>query len=274
MQNTIQISIAVDDTLIREELIARLSAIDFDAFEEKDNELDAFTDEGKFDAVTLQNILDQYELHFTKTIIEKQNWNAIWESNFEPVVVEDFCVIRAEFHASPSKTSHEIIITPKMSFGTGHHATTYLMINEMRHLDFKEKQVADFGTGTGVLAILAEKLGSKCVWAIDIDDWSIENSKENIEKNGCKNIRVEKADGFNPTQQFDVVLANINKNIIMQNVVNLASGLNEHGKLLLSGLLKDDESVIVTAFKEKGLDHILTRSRDNWICILLVKKEV
>src|SRR5438309_837541 len=147
MQNTIQINITVDNTLIRDELIARLSTIDFDAFEEKDQELDAFIDEEKFDAERLEDLLKQYRLLYTKTIIEKQNWNAVWESNFEPVVVGDFCVIRAEFHASPSATLHEIIITPKMSFGTGHHATTYLMIDEMSHLDFKNKKVADFGTG-------------------------------------------------------------------------------------------------------------------------------
>ncbi|MEJ7683049.1 MAG: 50S ribosomal protein L11 methyltransferase [Segetibacter sp.] len=106
---------------------------------------------------------------------------------------------------------YEIVITPKMSFGTGHHATTYMMISEMERIDFKEKQVADFGTGTGVLAILAEKLGSKYIRAIDNDDWSIANSKENAERNGCLNIKIEKAEGFLPKQKFDIILANINK---------------------------------------------------------------
>jgi ribosomal protein L11 methyltransferase len=271
MTNTIKISIAVNDNLIREELIARLSVINYNAFEEKEDELDAFVDEGKFDAAALESILKDYKLEYTKSFIAKQNWNALWESNFQPVAVDDFCIIRAEFHEPVAEIKNEIIITPKMSFGTGHHATTYMMISEMRQIDFKEKQVADFGTGTGVLAVLAEKLGARYVSAIDNDDWSIENSKENIERNHCKNIKIEKAEGFNASQKFDVILANINKNIIMQNALNLASGIEKEGKLLLSGLLKDDENDIVSAFKQKGLDHISTIERNNWICILMGK---
>ena len=158
MDNNTQINIAIKEDAIREELIARLSIIDFDAFEEKENELAAFIDEEKFDATALEEILSEYKLTYKKSVIEKQNWNAIWESNFHPVVVDDFCVIRAAFHEPIPEIKYEIIITPKMSFGTGHHETTYLMISEMRHIDFNGKQVVDFGTGTGVLAILAENL--------------------------------------------------------------------------------------------------------------------
>jgi len=159
-----------------------------------------------------------------------------------------------------------------MSFGTGHHATTYMMISEMRQIDCKNKQVADFGTGTGVLAILAEKLGSKYVWAIDNDDWSIDNAKENIEKNDCKNIIIEKADGFNPKQPFDIILANINRNIILENIENIYSGLNNNGKLLLSGLLRGDEAEVAFSFAEKGFQHISTAEKKGWICILFSKE--
>lgn len=269
MANTIQITIPVNDDDIREEIIARLSAIDFDAFEEKETELIAFINEEKFNSILLENIFAEYDVCYTKAIIEEQNWNALWESSFEPVVADDFCAIRAEFHPPFFDIKHEIIITPKMSFGTGHHATTYLMIHEMSLINFAEKQVADFGTGTGVLAILAEKLGSASVWAIDNDEWSIENSKENIERNGCKKIKIEKAGGFYSKEKFDIILANINKNIIIQNAETLVEGLKPEGKLLLSGLLRGDKKDIVSAFEQKGLQYISTCERDNWICILL-----
>lgn len=269
MVNTVQIVIPVNNDETREELIARLSAIDFDAFEERETELYAFIDEEKYNSSSLEHILSTFNINYTESIIKEQNWNALWESNFEPVTVDDFCAIRAEFHQPFSNVEHEIVITPKMSFGTGHHATTYLMISEMRQIDFSQKQVADFGTGTGVLAILAEKLGSNYVWAIDNDDWSIENSKENIERNDCKNIRIEKGDDFHSKQKFDVTLANINKNIILQNAAPLASGLSPDGKLLLSGLLAEDENDIVSTFTQKGLRHCSTSHKNNWICILL-----
>lgn len=271
MKNTVQITIEVSNTSVMEELIAELSAINFDGFEEKESELLAFIDEQNFEEEVLSEILSRYKLSYAKEIIEERNWNAYWESNFEPVIVEDFCVIRADFHEAVADSKYEIIITPKMSFGTGHHATTYMMIREMGRIDFEGKVVADFGTGTGVLAILAEKLGSKKVVAIDYDDWSIENSKENIEKNNCINISLEKADEFKPQTKFNVILANINKNVILANADGLLFGLNSTGKLLLSGLLKDDEEDILSVFTNKGLTHIYTVERNNWICILLEK---
>lgn len=269
MSQTIQIAIAVDDEQVREQLIAQLSTINFDAFEERDDEVLAFIDSKNFDQGRLENILSRYDLKYNKSIIEEQNWNALWESNFDPVIVGDFCVIRADFHPAFNNKEHEIIITPKMSFGTGHHATTYMMISEMGKLDFKNKRVADFGTGTGVLAILAEKLWSRYVWAIDIDDWSIENASENIKKNGCKNIIIEKKDRFAPQQKFDIILANINKNVILSNVEGLVGGSEPGGELLLSGLLKEDENNIISAFHAEGFQHQSTIEKDKWICLLL-----
>jgi len=142
------------------------------------------------------------------------------------------------------------------------------MISEMAKIDFKDKQVADFGTGTGVLAILADKLGSQGVWAIDYDEWSIENSKENIARNDSKNVVIEKTDSFSGRQKFDIILANINKHVILNNVNSLSSGLHKGGKLLLSGLLKEDEPDIVSAFTAKGLKLLSTSSNNNWICLL------
>jgi ribosomal protein L11 methyltransferase len=271
MSNTIQITIHVNNENLRDELIAELSVLNYDAFEEKENELAAFIKEESFVAEALENILKNHKINYTKSLIEDQNWNALWESNFQPVIVDDFCAIRAAFHKPFEDTEHEIIITPKMSFGTGHHATTFMMISQMRHIDFKDKQVADFGTGTGVLSILAEKLGSNSVWAIDNDEWSIDNAKENIEVNGCKNIIIEKADGFKPKQKFDIILANINRNIILENMKTLLGGLDDTGKLLLSGLLKNDEAEVTAAFMQTGFQHNFTIERNGWVCILLDK---
>lgn len=269
MKRTVAIAIPVKDEALRDELIAQLSLLHYDAFEEKDDALVAFINETDFNVESLDVLVAQYALDYSQDIIEDQNWNALWESNFDPVVVDDFCAIRADFHAPFTDKKHEIIITPKMSFGTGHHATTYMMISEMSKIDFADKAVADFGTGTGVLAILAEKLGSKSVWAIDIDEWSIENAKENVEKNGCTGVVIEQRDSFDPPQKFDVVLANINKNVILANVSGLLFGLQTEGRLLLSGLLKEDETDIVTAFTSVGLVHLSTVERNRWICILL-----
>ena len=268
MKSTIQITIITNEQSVREELIAQLSGIQYDAFEEKETELCAYIKDEAFEAEVLETILSAYHLGYTKSLIENQNWNALWESNFTPVIVDNLCVIRAEFHEPFPNIKNEIIITPKMSFGTGHHATTYMMIDNMSRIDFKDKQVADFGTGTGVLAIFAEKLGSSYVWAVDNDEWSIENSKENIERNGCAKVKIEKAEGFLPKQQFDIILANINKNVILQNAGNFLSALQSEGKLLLSGLLREDEDDVVSAFVRKGLQHISTSEKNNWICIL------
>jgi ribosomal protein L11 methyltransferase len=268
MNNTIQVTIEVADQNLREELIARLSTLNFDAFEEKEQQLEAFIQENQFDENKLIKVLNDYKIDYKVNIIADQNWNALWESNFQPVVVDDFCAIRAHFHAPFTDISYEIVITPKMSFGTGHHATTYLMISEMRKLDFKNNSVADFGTGTGILAILADKLGSEKVWAIDYDDWSIENAKENVARNACNNIIIEQLDSFSGEIKFDIILANINKHVILENANGLFFGLNKEGKLLLSGLLKEDEADIVLVFTRKGLTHVSTVEKNNWICLL------
>ncbi|HEX8277209.1 MAG TPA: 50S ribosomal protein L11 methyltransferase, partial [Segetibacter sp.] len=231
----------------------------------------AYIAEDIFDEDALKEVLVKHQLEYVRTVVPDQNWNELWESNFEPVVVDGFCAIRADFHAPFPDKQIEIIITPKMSFGTGHHATTYMMVSEMNKLDFKNKQVADFGTGTGVLAILAEKLGSAFVWAIDNDDWSIENAKENIVKNNCSKIVIDKADGFLPREPFNIILANINKSIILTHVDGLLFGLTNVAELLLSGLLKEDEDDVVGAFKRKGLKHRSTVEKNNWICITLEK---
>lgn len=207
-------------------------------------------------------------LHYVVKDIEEENWNALWESNFDPVVLDDFVVVRADFHKMAFQTTHEIIITPKMSFGTGHHSTTYMMMDQMRQLDLKGRRVFDFGTGTGILAILAVKLGAKSVLAIDNDDWSIENAAENIRRNHSSGIQLKKGHTAAVEGSFGVLLANINKNVIIANADFLTGALQPGGYLLLSGLLNEDEPDILGLFEQLGLRHIRTVQRLQWICML------
>ena len=264
MSNYCEITIPAEQA-IQELLIAELSQIGYDGFEESDKALKAYVPEEHFSEPDLNILLSNYNLNHSKSIINKQNWNELWESNFEPVQVDDFVGIRASFHPPFTDVAHEIVITPKMSFGTGHHATTYSVMQLMRDLDFRDKTVFDFGTGTGILAILAEKLGATKLLAVDNDDWCIENASENILINGCKYIDIQKVDKCNIDSKFQIILANINKNIILDNIEALANGLEKNGNLVLSGLLIEDEADIQTACEALKLVHQTTVQRNGWI---------
>jgi len=267
MDNYIQITFSDIQIEQQEFVIAFLSETGYEGFEENEKELKAFIPEKKFDNILLKGLADKYKLSFSKEKIETQNWNAIWESNFDPVTVDDFVAIRADFHSPANSTAHDIIITPKMSFGTGHHATTHMMIHQMRNIDFAGKSVLDFGTGTGVLAILSEKLGAARITAIDNDEWSIENASENIEKNKCSAITLIKTDSIPPDDRFDIILANINKNFILDNFIDLTSHLNNGGCLLLSGFLTGDEPEISDCAGNAGFAIKNKEDYNNWLCI-------
>lgn len=266
--NYIQLKINVSNEVLQELVIALLTNINFDGFETNENYILAYIDESDYSEHAVKQILQPLQLTFTALVIEKQNWNEVWESNFSPVVVNDFVAIRANFHQTIQHVKHEIIITPKMSFGTGHHATTFSVIQLMNEIDFKNKSVFDFGTGTGILAILAEKLGATEILAVDNDDWCIENSLENIKTNNCKNIIVKKTDTARTQQQFNIVIANINKHIILQNFNNIHHAISENGKVLLSGLLVEDEEEIIMESKKYNWQHIITKEKNNWIALL------
>ena len=267
----IQVSFFTDDQSLKDQLIAALSEIAFDGFEEIDKGLNAFINMKDFDENIFSETISKYNLSFEKKFIEEQNWNALWESSFEPVVVDDFVAVRAGFHQPIQNVQHEIIITPKMSFGTGHHATTFLMMQQMRDLNFAGKDVFDFGTGTGILSILAEKLGAAKVSAIDNDEWSIDNAKENIAANNCNRIDISLSSNPEMDKCFDIILANINKNIILENISSLANQLMENGQLLVSGLLYDDEEDIKNAAENCKLKFIHTIQKEKWICIKFCK---
>ena len=227
----------------------------------------------KFEADQVQNELDkifnQYHLTYSKSVIKEQNWNAIWESHFDPVRVDDFVGIRAHFHPDfePAVT-HDIKITPKMSFGTGHHPTTFSVMQLMQRLDFKYKTVYDFGTGTGILGILAEKLGAKQVLAVDNDDWCIENALENIQNNASKVITIEKVASALQKDQYDIVLANVNRHIIEANMDELTLTSKPGGILVLSGLLIEDQLDITKLAHSKGWKFNKAQPLDGWVSLL------
>ncbi len=267
LMNYTEIEIQTIDVVLIDLLVAELSSIGFDGFEETEIGLKAFSSEDNYDKEAFKSIINKHQLQFTQIEIPQQNWNELWESNFSPITVEDFVGIRASFHETLINVAHEIIITPKMSFGTGHHATTYMMMLLMRDIDFNKKSVFDFGTGTGILAILAEKLGALDIEAVDYDNWCIENSIENIERNNSTHIKISKADNAVTNRKFDIVLANINKNIILANIESLTIDAAKGSQILLSGLLEEDEKDILEATNEKGWHYTKTIKKDKWIAI-------
>jgi ribosomal protein L11 methyltransferase len=217
----------------------------------------------------LEIIFKQNSLTYSKSSVKEENWNAIWESNFEPVRVGDFVGIRAHFHPifEPA-VQYEIKITPKMSFGTGHHATTFSVMQMMEHLSFTSKSVYDFGTGTGVLAILAEKLGASQVLAVDNDDWCIENSKENILNNDSKVILIKKVDSAYQDRQFDIILANVNRHIIEANMQELTHVAHSGSELILSGLLMEDQEDMIRLAAKHGWNFVKSQPLNGWVSIL------
>ena len=270
MGNYIQLHFAdISSSSNQEILIAELADIGFEGFEQGKDFLNACIPENMYDERALKNILARHQETVTIDTITPKNWNEEWEKSFDPVIIDNFCAIRASFHSPVAGVHHEIIITPKMSFGTGHHATTYQVIQLMRHTDFNQKKVLDFGTGTGVLAILAEKMGAKNILAIDNDEWSINNALENIETNKCSRIRLLNASEIPGDDRFDIIMANINKHIILENLPSLAKHLQREGVLIVSGLLKDDQQEITDeAFKEQLIVKTHSQKYD-WIALSL-----
>lgn len=255
-------------------IIAELSDFNFNGFEESGDELKAYIRNDYFNEAVNEALLN-LQIPFKTEEVSEINWNEQWEKNFEPVLIPDlkgnknYCFIRASFH-KPVKALHEIIITPKMSFGTGHHATTVMMVQQMSKLDFNYKTIADFGTGTGILAIFAEKLGAQSVTANDKDPWCIENSKENFSVNDCNKIEIILSEKF-PEGKYDVVLANINLNIIISNLDLLIEGCNENGNIILSGMLVEDIPTISNKLNMFNLKEVVIDQKNNWISVMIKK---
>jgi ribosomal protein L11 methyltransferase len=276
MNSYLQITIDTKDDEESDILVARLSQSGFEGFEEEPNKLHAFIPESLFDVSKVEKIIaeikgmaDPYHIFFKTEIIEPRNWNAEWEKDFEPVIVENFCAIRAEFHQPFPDLPYDLIITPKMSFGTGHHPTTFMMVTAIKDLDLLNHSVLDFGTGTGILAILACKMGATSVLAIDSDERSIENAIENTALNDCGRILIEQRDSLSGIGKFDFILANINLLVILENMDILRQHLNQSGVFIGSGVLESDEEKIKIKATTAGFTMERLMIKDNWMSFRL-----
>jgi len=273
MRHYIQFEVSGTDQETTEIVIASLSAFGFNGFEEKEHLLLATGQEGEVEVEEAAIWLEEHQISFTYTQIAEQNWNALWESNFSPVVVDDFAGVRAHFHPPNTEVLYDLLITPKMSFGTGHHATTRQMISMMRDLPVHGARVFDFGTGTGVLAILAAKMGASEVEAIDNDEWSINNAAENFATNDCGHIFLHLANNLEGIAPAEIVLANINKHIILHFLPEIKKLVKPGGCLLLSGLLQDDEPDIEAGFAGSDFSKIKVSELSGWIAMLFSRND-
>ncbi len=257
--------------------MAEIAEAGFDTFMETDEGFEAYAEDAKQDSAQLDHIKEKYNsvqpLLFFFDKVKKENWNEQWEKNVEPIIVDNRCLIRAEFHSIPEKYPYEIIITPKMSFGTGHHQTTHLMIKAQLDLDHTNKNVMDAGCGTAILSIMASMRGAVNVEAFDIDDWSIENGKENAARNGCANIRIRKGTvrDFQWPDKFDIILANINKNVLLEEIGIYSMILKPNARLLLSGFYTADIPDLNRVAQANGLQEERRSERETWASLLLVK---
>jgi ribosomal protein L11 methyltransferase len=253
-------------------LMALLSEHPFDSFEETDPGLTGFLPEHLFDeqefSTALAQLPENIKFKHLITRIKDQNWNKKWESNYDPVLIDGQCHIRAPFHQALTGVPYEIVIEPKMSFGTAHHETTSMMISYILENQWENLSVLDMGCGTGVLAILASMKGSRSVLAIDNDEWAYTNTRENLEKNNIKNIRVLAGGKESiPDQKFDTILANINRNILLDQMETYCKVLTPNGKLFMSGFYQEDIPVIEREAGRLGLQYVSKKTKNDWTAI-------
>ena len=270
---------AIEVDIINDILASELGDIGFESFTSDENGLVAYIGANKYNASTLDNCLENFPIpgiifHHTREFIKDRDWNEEWEKNyFKPIHIEKECLIRASFHSVEEGYKFTIVIDPKMAFGTGNHATTYLMICEMLKLDLSSKEVLDMGCGTAVLAILAAMKEASRVVAIDIDEWAYSNALENCRLNNTENIEVALggAEQINRFGTFDYIFANINRNILLSDINKYVPALKPGGKLFMSGFYKEDIPVIEEECIMNGLTFISFSERDNWVAISVMK---
>lgn len=261
-------------------LMAELAEIGFSTFQEKEDAsgLLAYAEENEeIEEVLISSIFDRYtalgEFSYERSHVGKENWNEDWEKNYDPIEVEDKILVRANFHSSNPNFLHEIIVTPKMSFGTGHHETTYQILAFMLNMEFSRKQVLDAGCGTGILGILAAKKGAQLVAAYDIDEWAVENTIENFELNqiASDKVRIWQGDveSVNATERYDVILANINRNILLEDIKYLQKFMKSRAYLLLSGFYEEDIPAILNEAQKFSLQERKRSLRNRWAALCL-----
>ena len=252
-------------------LIAQLGYAGFESFVENEDGVTAYIQEGDWNSTILENIQilnsDEFEISYVEEVIEQTNWNSEWEKNFNPIQVDDLVSIRAPFHENPN-LKYDIVIEPKMSFGTGHHETTHMMVQQLLDLDLTSKKVLDMGCGTGILAIFAEMKGANPIDAIDIDNWCYLNSIENVERNNCSNISVFEGDAsLLINKKYDVIIANINRNILLNDMQTYMNCLNEGGVILFSGFYQEDIPIIDAEASKYGVKIDKIIERNNWVSL-------
>jgi ribosomal protein L11 methyltransferase len=273
----IEVDIEIEKSEVFSDIVvARLNEIEFETFLENDNGVRCYIQAKLFDKKKLDIELDkikQYtKLNFNINHVAQKNWNEEWEKNFKPVQINSHCLIRSEFHNNSGNFKDEIIITPKMSFGTGHHETTFLMINELYNLDLNDKSILDMGSGTGVLSIVASKNGAKQVVGVDIDEWAFQNSIDNAKLNNTENISFLHGDiKLIENQDFDIILANINRNIIEKDIEGYYNLLSDKGDLLISGFLVEDIDFIINLSINNRFNVINKKNKGQWSMVHLRK---
>ena len=256
-------------------LIAELGQAGFESFVENEDGVQAYIQKGEWSKDILQDIFilksTEFEITFKQKEIAQVNWNEEWEKNFSPIVVSDACAVRAPFH-EPFNVEYEIVIEPKMSFGTGHHETTFMMLQYILETHCKGKRVLDMGCGTAVLAILAEMRGATSLDAIDIDAWCVTNTIENLERNNCSRTTtiLGGAEVIPTKPKYDIVIANINRNILLEDMGTYVSVLERGGTLFLSGFYKEDLPIIRDCCNNLGLTFVENKERNNWVAAKFV----
>ena len=250
-------------------LIAELAEVGFDSFEDTPKGIKAYIPKNSWNENILQDIYllsnPEFTISYQITEIEQVNWNEEWEKNFSPIVVEDLCTVRANFHPVPN-TRYDIVITPKMSFGTGHHETTYMMLQQLLPLSLEGTKVLDMGCGTGILAIMAALRGARDITAIDIDPWCVENATENVQQNDCSFITIKEGDvSLIAGEQYNLILANINRNILLSDIPAYTQALLPQGLLLVSGFYEEDLPAIKEKCQEEGLTYLSHIERNRWV---------
>lgn len=257
-------------------LIAQLGDLGFDSFCELDNGFEAFIPSRDYKSEVLNQLelpFEDVQLSFDSEVIPDQNWNKVWEENyFKPIVIGNDCVVRSSFHEPVEGIKHEILIDPEMAFGTGHHSTTSLMIQHILETDVEDKSVLDMGCGTGILGMLCSKCGSQSVLGIDIDEWAYNNAVKNLGLNHVENmeIRIGGAELLT-NQHFDIVLANINRNILLQDIQHYVKVLKPGGLLMLSGFYTEDLAVINEETQKQQLSYMTHKTDNNWVAATYIK---
>lgn len=256
-------------------LIAELGNVGFESFVENEDGVTAYIQQNDWNASILDTLFilnsEEFKVDYNHKEVPQTNWNAEWEKNFNPIQVNDTVSIRAPFHENPN-LAYDIVIEPKMSFGTGHHETTHMMVQHLIDIDLENKKVLDMGCGTGILAIFADMKGAQPIDAIDIDNWCYQNSLENVQRNKCNNISVYEGEAsLLANKHYDVIIANINRNILIKDMETYVSCLNDHGTLLLSGFYKEDIPIIEQETTKYNLNLERIIEKNNWVALKYTK---